>query len=190
MTSVNMVQLKEEELNDLFEAFEVFDNLYCQRVKWIERLTRQDYTNFQRIYLIPGTMLSLAKNEISILHGLVLLARKRSLKDKQKEIHYHPKCKERLLKTLFLVHRYLGILRFKNKIFEELKKKKVVIAWREFMYLVFYTLVQLSQELDESQEFEDFKGKFLPFFLDMCKMKLVEDSSCDGICVKVKEEVR
>ncbi|RKX42107.1 MAG: hypothetical protein DRP27_09840, partial [Thermotogae bacterium] len=101
MTSVNMVQLKEEELNDLFEAFEVFDNLYCQRVKWIERLTRQDYTNFQRIYLIPGTMLSLAKNEISILHGLVLLARKRSLKDKQKEIHYHPKCKERLLKTLF-----------------------------------------------------------------------------------------
>ncbi|RKX42112.1 MAG: hypothetical protein DRP27_09865 [Thermotogae bacterium] len=121
---------------------------------------------------------------------MVLLARKRSLKDKQKEIHYHPKCKERLLKTLFLVHRYLGILRFKNKIFEELKKKKVVIAWREFMYLVFYTLVQLSQELDESQEFEDFKGKFLPFFLDMCKMKLVEDSSCDGICVKVKEEVR
>jgi len=170
-------------MTEVMTPIEKFTELYCKKVKWIEKLNKQDYSNFLRVYLIPYSMLKVSSNEISLLHSLVLLLLKRSLKNKEKEIVFNPEKKEFVLKLLFLVSKYLEILRFKRGIFEDLKSRNVVSNWKDFSYIVFSTLMNLEQDEDEFEEFLE----FLPIFLKVNKLSLSEDDKVEGVIIKVKD---
>jgi len=170
-------------MTEVMTPIEKFTELYCKKVKWIEKLNKQDYSNFLRVYLIPYSMLKVSSNEISLLHSLVLLLLKRSLKNKEKEIVFNPEKKEFVLKLLFLVSEYIQILRFKKRIFEDLKRKNVVSHWKDFAYVVFTILMNLEQDEDEFEEFLE----FLPIFLKVNKLSLSEDDKVEGVIIKVKD---
>ena len=170
-------------MTEVMTPIEKFTELYCKKVKWIEKLNKQDYSNFLRSYLIPYSMMKVSSNEIGLLYALVLLLKKRSLKDKEKEIVFNPEKKEFVLKLLFLVSKYLEILRFKRGIFEDLKSRNVVSNWKDFSYIVFSTLMNLEQDEDEFEEFLE----FLPIFLKVNKLSLSEDDKVEGVIIKVKD---
>jgi len=167
---------------------EKFCELYCKPIKWVEELKNHDYTNFLTVYLIPSSLMRVSTNEISMLHGLVLLLRKRSLRNKKKTIVFHPSNEDFVLKLLFLVNWYIGFLKDKRKIFEDLKRKKVVSSLKDFSYLVFSSLVDLE---DDEEEFQRFLDHLLPFFLKINKLTLKRDDKADSNSIKILlEEVR
>lgn len=161
---------------------EKFYELYCRPMKWVEKLKNHDYTNFLKVYLVPSSLMRVSTNEISMLHGLVLLLRKRSLRNKKKTIVFHPSNEDFVLKLLFLVSWYIRLLKDKNKIFEDLKNKKVVSSLKDFSYLVFSSLVDLE---DDEEEFKRFLDDLLPFFLKINKLTLKRDDKADPNSIKI-----
>ena len=163
------------------EEIEKFYKTCCQKVSWVERLRSYDYSYFLRSYLIPPAFIWVADNQISLLHGMVLLLAKKSLRDKQKVIIFPSQKKDFVLKLLYLAFQYLWFLRDKKKYFEWLKKERIVVSWRDFANLVQSSLV------DWERDKERFQGvmEVLPFLLKLYKVGLKEDESVEGIKIKV-----
>jgi len=160
---------------------EKFYSTYFQKVAWVEKLRSYDYTNFLRSYLIPPALINVAKNEISVFHALVLLLAKRSLKDKKKVVVFNPEHRDMVFRLIYLAWRYLKFLRNKKAVFEELKKKRVVVSWRDFANLVQSSLIYWEKDMEEFEDIEELLFRVLRLY----KVSLKEDESVEGIKIEV-----
>jgi len=152
----------------LFKDFIDFNEKYCVKVTWIEKLYRQDYSNFLRTYLIPCPLMKVSTNQISFLHSIVLCALKRSLKNKEIKVHYNPNDKKLILKTLFLADKHIQISKNKSKIFKELKQQQLISNWHNFAYVALGVLVLLDKQVKDVSEdiFKKFHEKYKITFIE------------------------
>ena len=172
---------KLSQIQPTLEEIEKFYKTYFQKIPWIEKLRSYDYSYFLRSYLIPPALLWVAENKISLLHAMVLLLAKRSLKNKKKVIIFSPKNRDFVLKVLYLALKYVWFLRKKRQFFEWLKRERIVVSWRDFANILQTTLVYWEKDKDAFETFLE----VLPHLLEIYKIELKEDENAKNITVQV-----
>jgi len=161
---------------------------YYMRIKWIKSLKPGDYAYLQESYLVPGCLMSIARNEISLLHALAILARKRIYRGRIKEIHFPYQMKSIIVELAWLTQQFDKILDIKTKLYRDLKAIGFIRTLRDFLYLVnFLMLPSIFEEgkkagVDFSRARYEFERQY--------RFCFIPDSSLDSIQIMINPPIK